>query len=252
MQEWRFDDSDSLVAVRDARLGVRLALGSHTIPDIATLDKLEETYFEYRSNDRLSSASGKSTQASVLNIVEPLNKIDSLILELSKSGVLSLHNREQILRFTNSAREDIKKTSDALSDELIKKAYGLIAEIGRNLHRIRQKLKIIDVLSASTSASALTKKGVRDAEKVIEDIRLEFNGNFAAYKNTVFRLADYRDFAASNLENISINQQSGLLSKSFELVFAHTTEVLSGSANIDSWETDIVNAFSDDSLFLLK
>lgn len=247
VQEWRFDDNSKLVPVRDARLGIRLALGSHTIPDIDTLNILEDTYAEYRSNDRLNSASGQSTQATVLNIAEPLNGIDTLVMDLADRGVLSISEIEQLQRFTDSARNNISKTSEALSIELIKQAAGMVAESGRNLLRIRQRRKMIKVLSSSDTARA--KETVTKAEKNITVFEVQFSNNIEDYKNTIFRLAGYRDFAADKLEEMSRTTQEGIVGDSLVLVQDHTLQVLTGNTDTNTWRLDIEKAFEDDSVF---
>ncbi len=247
VQDWRLDDSGALVPLRNARLGIRLALGSHTVPDIETLDSLEESYGEYRSTDRLNSASGVSTQATVLNTVEPLEEIDALVKELSRRGILSAADSENLKRYTKTARANISETSEALSIELIKRASNMIAESARTQFQIRTTRKLIGVLSSSTTPTAI--KGVKQAEKKITAYESAFDEKVEAYKNTVFRLAGYREFALSNLESIAGTGATGVLGQAVVLVQNHTVQVLDGNTEVDQWGRDILDAFASDDLF---
>lgn len=242
VQDWRLDDEGALVPLRNARLGIRLALGSHTVPDIETLDSLEESYVEYRSTDRLDSASGVSTQATVLNTVEPLKEIDALVEELSRRGVLSAVDSDNLNRFTKTARARISETSEALSIELIKRASNMVAESARTQSQIRTTRKLIAVLSASTTATAI--KSVKQAELNIRTYEKAFENNLDAYKNTVFRLAGYRDFALSNLQSLAAKNDSSALGKAVVLVQNHTMQVLDGESEIEQWRRDILEALS--------
>ena len=193
------------------------------MPDIETLDSLEESYVEYRSTDRLDSASGVSTQATVLNTVEPLKEIDALVEELSRRGVLSAVDSDNLNRFTKTARARISETSEALSIELIKRASNMVAESARTQSQIRTTRKLIAVLSASTTATAI--KSVKQAELNIRTYEKAFENNLDAYKNTVFRLAGYRDFALSNLQSLAAKNDSSALGKAVVLVQNHTMQV---------------------------
>ena len=247
VQDWRLDENGALVPLRNARLGIRLALGSHTVPDIETLDNLEESYVEYRSTDRLDSAAGVSTQATVLNTVEPLKEIDALVQELSRRGILSAADRDNLKRYTNTARTNISETSEALSIELIRRASEMVAESARTQFQIRTTRKLISVLSSSTTKTAIN--GVKQAERKIIAQESIFDNKIEAYKNTVFRLAGYREFALSNLQLLADQDSSDVLGKAVLLVQNHTIQVMDGKTEVEKWEIDILDTFASDDLF---
>lgn len=247
VQDWRLDDKGSLVPLRNARLGIRLALGSHTVPDIETLDSIENSYTEYRSTDRLDSASGVSTQATVLNTVEPLKKIDELVSALSERGLLSSNDAQNLKRYTKSARTNISQTSEALSIELIQRSTNMLAESARTQFQIRTTKRLLSVLSSSSTSTA--KKGVEQAERRIAAFEAAFEQKVKDYKNIIFRLAGYREFALSNIQKLSSDDPESVLGRGVQLVREHTQQVLDGDSDVEQWDQDILNAYSDDSLF---
>ena len=211
------------------------------------MDNLEESYVENRSTDRLDSAAGVSTQATVLNTVEPLKEIDALVQELSRRGILSAADRDNLKRYTNTARTNISETSEALSIELIRRASEMVAESARTQFQIRTTRKLISVLSSSTTKTAIN--GVKQAERKIIAQESIFDNKIEAYKNTVFRLAGYREFALSNLQLLADQDSSDVLGKAVLLVQNHTIQVMDGKTEVEKWEIDILDTFASDDLF---
>ena len=119
----------------------------------------------------------------------------------------------------------------------------MVAESARTQSQIRTTRKLIAVLSASTTATAI--KSVKQAELNIRTYEKAFENNLDAYKNTVFRLAGYRDFALSNLQSLAAKNDSSALGKAVVLVQNHTMQVLDGESEIEQWRRDILEASQD-------
>lgn len=179
--------------------------------------------------------------------MEPLKEIDALVQELSRRGILSAADRDNLKRYTNTARTNISETSEALSIELIRRASEMVAESARTQFQIRTTRKLISVLSSSTTKTAIN--GVKQAERKIIAQESIFDNKIEAYKNTVFRLAGYREFALSNLQLLADQDSSDVLGKAVLLVQNHTIQVMDGKTEVEKWEIDILDTFASDDLF---
>lgn len=249
--EYRRENSQTMMLQRSRTTGIRLAIGSQTIPDRATYGQIEREYDgTYRATARLNSAGGLSTRAGVLQAGDPINELNELIDSLASLPPGSSRAQQVLNEMrsrTESARVSLSQTSDELSYQLARSAMLAAAEAGRSQFMVRQRESALQSLANSTSPTAArTRQSLTEALAYYQDVR---SNSEAVYVQYVRSLAGYREYAIDALERISENDLNRRDQAAFELVSEHTVQLLAGRGDTSDWLNDVARTFDDDTMF---
>lgn len=229
---------------RNRATGMRLAIGSQTVPDSSTYASIEADYAEFRSTDLFSSPTGLSTRADVLRAGDPLNVLEELVNELAEAPPGSPRATLLIERMrsqTEAARVELVRTSEALSHQLARAVVAAAAEAGRAHHQVRVRENQYERFRGTPMGDRIQSElpAFQDARLTSENIYVEY----------VRGLAAYRDFASEALEGIGDNELNPRDQVAFELAQEHVDELLSGGGDPEAWRAELRERFSDETLF---
>ncbi len=229
---------------RNRSTGMRLAIGSPSIPDSQTYARIEADYEEYRRTDLTTSPTGLSTRADILRAGDPLVTLEALIEELSaeapgspRSGLLLERMRSQ----TEAARGELVRTSQALSRQLARSTIIAAAEAGRANHQVRVREEQLERFRDTPTGDRIQADLPRfqEARRTSEAIYFEY----------VRSLAAYREFALEALEAFGENELNPRDRVGFELTSSHVRQLLDDGGDPEEWRDDLRERYSDETLF---
>ena len=248
---YQFDESGGLRLQLNQQVGFRLAIGSLTHPDRPTMNRIERDYADWRSPDRLTSASGLSTRAGVLRAGDPLIELRGILQEVSQTpagspnlDVLVTRAESQI----SEAQVRLSETSQALSNQLARSAVIAAAEAGRSGWQVRTREAMLVDLG---DAEAMRTMAERQARALVQ-YRAAQARSEQIYVSLIRDLASYRDFAETALRSVESQNLNRRDRIGFDLVNRHVGQLLGGRGDAQAFRNELANAYEDDSVFQIE
>ncbi|WP_089936745.1 formylglycine-generating enzyme family protein [Candidatus Entotheonella palauensis] len=162
---YRKTETGEMKLLRSQTVGLRLAIGSATVPDAKTLDRITQEYGAYRSTTRMQSASGSSTQASLLQAASPLERLSALIDDLRQRAPQTGSVLDEMADRANEAKVALVRTTEDLTHQLARNAMRAAAEAGRSLKRRDQTRQALDALKSKPNATRRDQARLRVLEQ---------------------------------------------------------------------------------------
>jgi len=248
---YQFDEAGGLRLQRNQQVGFRLAIGSLTHPDRPTMNRIERDYADWRSSDRLNSASGLSTRAGVLRAGDPLVQLGEILQELDQTPANSPNLDVLIGRAVvqvNEVQVRLSETSQALSNQLARSAVVAAAEAGRSGWQVRQRESALADIGGAGSMTAMAQR----LERSLVQFREDQARSEQIYVSLLRELASYRDYADAALRSVDSQELNRRDRIGFDLVNRHVGQLLEGRGNGQAFRSELANAYQDDSLFQIQ
>ncbi len=236
---WRAD-GDRLVETRSPRVGIRLAIGSPNIPDRVVFDQIEKEYETWRGSlAKMQSASGRSTQASLLGADEPLRRIEELLPDLVRRNPSLAEDVRRINAQVVEARVQLVRTTEDLVKQLTENTVKAAAEVGRTLSELGRTKRSLKLIRKSKESLASAGR----LERRLSYLQEQYSALFKAYSDQVQALASYRDFAEERLAVMAKARNTHYVVLGLELSTRHVGDVLNGTVDLGRWQDDIRTGF---------
>ena len=159
---YRKAEDGSIKPLRSQTIGLRLAIGSATVPDAKTLHRIEKEYGAYRSTTRMQSASGSSTRASLLQAASPLERLNTLIDDLRQRAPQTAGVLDEMKDRAKEAQVALVRTTEDLTHQLARNAMRAAAEAGRSLKQRNRTQKTLDVFKKKPNPTRRDQTRIRD------------------------------------------------------------------------------------------
>ena len=240
---YRKADDGSMQPLRSQTVGLRLAIGSATVPDAKTLAHIQQEYGVYRSTTRMQSASGSSTQASLLQAASPLERLGALIDNLRQRAPQTASVLDEMEDRAQEAKVALVRTTEDLTHQLARNAMRAAAEAGRSLKQRNQTRQALEAFKSKPNPTRRDQERIRNLEQRYAYYDEAATTSMDLYIGDVRNLASYRDFAKEALSRLRQRALNPLDQAAFGLTEKHVVQILNGGADPDTWRQELEGAF---------